>query len=84
MIPAVILALIAVPTVRTIFRTATKPGPEALQVEVIGHQWWWEFRYPDLGIVTRERAARADRPHGESGDDHGRRNSQLLAAAVRR
>jgi cytochrome c oxidase subunit 2 len=52
MIPAVILALIAVPTVRTIFRTATKPGPEALQVEVVGHQWWWEFRYPDLGIVT--------------------------------
>jgi cytochrome c oxidase subunit II len=52
MIPAVILALIAVPTVRTIFRTATKPGPEALQVEVIGHQWWWEFRYPELGLVT--------------------------------
>jgi cytochrome c oxidase subunit 2 len=21
-------------------------------VEVVGHQWWWEFRYPDLGIVT--------------------------------
>ncbi|HTX80214.1 MAG TPA: cytochrome c oxidase subunit II, partial [Longilinea sp.] len=19
---------------------------------VIGHQWWWEFDYPDLGIVT--------------------------------
>ena len=19
---------------------------------MIGHQWWWEFRYPDLGIVT--------------------------------
>lgn len=51
-IPAVILALIAVPTVRTIFRTATKPGPDALQVEVLGHQWWWEFRYPQLGIVT--------------------------------
>jgi cytochrome c oxidase subunit II len=51
-IPAFILAMIAVPTVRTIFRTATKPGPEALQVEVIGHQWWWEFRYPQLGITT--------------------------------
>ncbi len=51
-IPAFILALIAVPTVRTIFKTATKPGPEALQVEVIGHQWWWEFRYPQLGITT--------------------------------
>jgi cytochrome c oxidase subunit 2 len=51
-IPAFILAMIAVPTVRTIFKTATKPGPEALQVEVIGHQWWWEFRYPQLGITT--------------------------------
>ncbi len=24
----------------------------ALVVEVIGHQWWWEFRYPELGITT--------------------------------
>jgi len=37
-IPAFILAMIAVPTVRTIFKTAQKPGPDALQVEVIGHQ----------------------------------------------
>jgi cytochrome c oxidase subunit 2 len=27
--------------------------PEAsMRVQVIGHQWWWEFRYPELGIVT--------------------------------
>ena len=51
-IPAAILAMIAVPTVKAIFQTAKEPGPEALQVEVIGHQWWWEFRYPDLKIVT--------------------------------
>ena len=25
---------------------------DALKVTVVGHQWWWEFRYPDLGIVT--------------------------------
>lgn len=24
----------------------------AVDVEVIGHQWWWEIRYPKLGIVT--------------------------------
>lgn len=24
----------------------------ALQVIAIGHQWWWEFRYPELGITT--------------------------------
>ena len=50
-IPAIILVLIAIPTIKTIFETAKEPV-DALVVEVIGHQWWWEFRYPDLGIIT--------------------------------
>jgi cytochrome c oxidase subunit 2 len=25
---------------------------QSINVHVIGHQWWWEFDYPDLGIVT--------------------------------
>ena len=45
-IPALILAFIAVPTVRTIFKTQATASADALQVEVWGHQWWWEFRYP--------------------------------------
>jgi cytochrome c oxidase subunit 2 len=51
-IPALILAFIAVPTVRTIFKTQAKAKADALQVEVIGHQWWWEFRYPQYKITT--------------------------------
>ncbi len=52
-IPALVLAMIAVPTVKTIFRTYEIPkGADVLQVEVIGHQWWWEFRYPQLGLTT--------------------------------
>jgi cytochrome c oxidase subunit II len=51
-IPAVILAFIAVPTVKAIFLTQAKAPANALQVEVIGHQWWWEFRYPEYGITT--------------------------------
>ncbi|MES2304726.1 MAG: cytochrome c oxidase subunit II [Gemmatimonadota bacterium] len=56
-IPAVVLAIVAVPTVKTIFATAKVPtvsadGQVPLKVEVIGHQWWWEFRYPELGITT--------------------------------
>ena len=50
--PAIILALIAVPTVLTIFATQANPPKDALHVRVIGHQWWWEFQYPDLGVVT--------------------------------
>ncbi len=51
-IPAIILVLIAVPTVKTIFETQAPAPVGALKVQVIGHQWWWEFRYPELGIVT--------------------------------
>jgi cytochrome c oxidase subunit 2 len=50
--PALILAAVAVPTVATIFKTQSRPPEGALQVQVIGHQWWWEFRYPQLDVVT--------------------------------
>lgn len=49
---AIIVVLITIPTVQTIFRTQADPGPGALVVEVVGHQWWWEFRYPEQGVVT--------------------------------
>ena len=49
--PALILALVAVPTVFTIFKLARKP-PRALEVTVIGHQFWWEYHYKDMGIVS--------------------------------
>jgi cytochrome c oxidase subunit II len=44
-VPAVILLIIAVPTVSTIFSLAKEPK-DALQVTVIAKQWWWEFEYP--------------------------------------
>ncbi|MFN2555511.1 MAG: cytochrome c oxidase subunit II [Nitriliruptorales bacterium] len=45
-IPALLLAFVAFPTVQTLFRLADEP-PEALRIQVTGHQWWWEFTYPD-------------------------------------
>lgn len=51
-LPAVILALIAVPTVRTTFRFQAAAPANAIQVNVIGHQWWWEFEYPQYGFKT--------------------------------
>src|SRR5687767_2463490 len=52
LIPAFILLFIAVPTVQTIFKTQARVAAGALEIEVIGHQWWWEFRYPEYNIVT--------------------------------
>jgi len=51
--PALILVVIAIPTIRTIFlvdRPTT--DPDALVIEVTGRQWWWEFHYPEMGITT--------------------------------
>ncbi len=51
--PALVLLVIAVPTIQVTFRTqgaAAPPG--ALEVVVRAWQWWWEFRYPELGVVT--------------------------------
>jgi len=50
--PAVVLVFIAVPSIQTILKTSGAPVDGALEVEVIGHQWWWEFRYPALAVTT--------------------------------
>lgn len=50
-IPALILAVIAVPTVRSVFEL-TGCEDDSMRVEVIGHQWWFEYHYPDQGIDT--------------------------------
>jgi cytochrome c oxidase subunit II len=51
-LPAVVLAIIAVPTVQQIWKYQSGAPANALQIDVIGHQWWWEFRYPEQNITT--------------------------------
>jgi cytochrome c oxidase subunit II len=51
--PALILLIIAIPTIQVIFRTQSAAAPKnALAVTVRGWQWWWEFRYPSLEVAT--------------------------------
>jgi cytochrome c oxidase subunit 2 len=49
--PALILLVIAVLTFRTQAANSVQPA-DALKIQVVGHQWWWEFRYPDAQVVT--------------------------------
>jgi cytochrome c oxidase subunit 2 len=52
-IPILIVVVLFLTSARVIHavQDAVKP-PSALEVTVIGHQFWWEYRYPALGIVT--------------------------------
>jgi cytochrome c oxidase subunit II len=52
-VPVLIVFVLFLITARTIYAIQAKaPPPGAIGVRVIAHQWWWEFHYPDLGIVT--------------------------------
>ena len=49
-LPALLLAVVAVPTIATIFKLEEKaPRDEAIQITAVGKQWWWEFEYAEIG-----------------------------------
>lgn len=50
--PLLLFAVLAVLFIRTIQKVDHPVAASGLRIEVIGHQWWWEFRYPDSGVVT--------------------------------
>lgn len=57
LLPAVILAVVAVPTVSLIFQLNDPAEKGALEVTAVGKQWWWQFDYPaqskgDAQVVT--------------------------------
>ncbi len=52
-IPILIVVMLFLATTRVIYTTEHAKRPaSSLEVTVIGHQFWWEYRYPKLGIVT--------------------------------
>lgn len=52
-IPIILIVVLFLTTARIIFAIQDAPRPKTdLKVTVIGHQFWWEFRYPEYSIVT--------------------------------
>jgi cytochrome c oxidase subunit II len=48
-VPAIVLALTFAFTIATENATAAPPKISGMTVEIIGHRWWWEVRYPEGG-----------------------------------
>jgi cytochrome c oxidase subunit II len=52
-IPILIIVVLFLTTARVLFSVQDAPKPaNALDVIVVGHQFWWEFRYPQYNVVT--------------------------------
>ena len=52
-IPAIIIVIIAIPTLIGIWQTQVMPDEEdSLVINAVGHQWWFEFNYPSEEVVT--------------------------------
>ncbi len=51
--PAIILALMMIGTINQSFAFGKiYPATQALQVDVTGHQFWWQFQYPASNVTT--------------------------------
>ena len=71
-IPLLAVTVLFLSTTRTIFAVQGAALPDdSLRVEVIGHQWWWEFHYPELGVTT------ANELHVPVSDRNDRRPTRL-------
>lgn len=51
-VPALILIVVIVPTIELNFKYQAAPPEDSLVINVTANQWWWEFEYPEFGIVT--------------------------------
>ena len=52
-IPVLIVVALFMATARVIASIQRgMPSTNAIEVVAIGHQFWWEYRYPGLGVVT--------------------------------
>jgi cytochrome c oxidase subunit 2 len=55
-VPIILLLIIAVPTVQYTFKHATdyRKDKDAVHIQVVGHQFWWQFKYADYDINTAQ------------------------------
>lgn len=51
-IPAVIIVAVTAHSIGVLNRIDPRDADDNLAVEVIGHKFWWEVRYPDAEVVT--------------------------------
>ncbi len=51
--PAMVVLIIGLVIIRSVTELRASPtGENVERIRVVGHQWWWEYEYPDYGFTT--------------------------------
>jgi cytochrome c oxidase subunit II len=50
--PVIVVGYILFVTLPVIFSSQAPAPPASMNIDVIGHQFWWEFQYPNDNVVT--------------------------------
>jgi len=50
--PLIVITVVFGATIGALRRLPVTAGPGGLEVDVVGHQWWWEVHYPQAGFAT--------------------------------
>lgn len=52
-IPVIVVFALILVTARVVGQIQNAPIPkDALEIKIVGRQWWWEVQYPGHGVVT--------------------------------
>lgn len=69
LVPALILMVVFVPSLKLLLAQYARVGSDALTVKVTGNQWYWSYKYPDNGdfeivsnMLSDEQAKAAGEP----------------------
>jgi cytochrome c oxidase subunit II len=62
MAPVIVLGIVFVVSLKTLMTVGYQPKiaqaasstSQTVNIRVVGHQWWWEFDYPDQKIITAD------------------------------
>jgi cytochrome c oxidase subunit 2 len=49
LIPVIILIFVGIPSFKLLYYMDKAPGKPEVVIKVTGHQWYWEYAYPDAG-----------------------------------
>ncbi len=92
-VPVLILAIVAVPSIRLLAQQYEPAGEDALTIKVTGYQWYWGYEYPDQGIgeyvskmLTKDEATTSGEPYQLAVDNRmvvpvGRQVKLIVTAA---